>query len=88
MEWHEILDFIEENFSDFSKDILLADGFDDAFIGGGTSFNNVPVAVYDEDKCIEILSKNMTQEEAQEYFEYNVVGSYVGKFTPIFIKRI
>ena len=27
----------------------------------------------------------MTDEEAVEYFGYNVVGSYVGERTPIFI---
>jgi hypothetical protein len=29
----------------------------------------------------------MTEEEALEYFHFNVVGAYVGKFTPVFITR-
>ena len=28
----------------------------------------------------------MTDEEAVDYFYYNVVGAYVGAFTPIFYK--
>ena len=28
----------------------------------------------------------MTEEDAVEFFYYNVVGSYVGAFTPIFYK--
>jgi hypothetical protein len=29
----------------------------------------------------------MSKEEAIEYFEYNVVGSYVGEHTPSFIEK-
>jgi hypothetical protein len=68
--------------------ILLADGLDEAFIGIGWQFNT-PLAVYDRDKCIEILeSQGMTPEEAQEYFYYNTQSAYVGEQTPIFLERI
>jgi hypothetical protein len=68
--------------------ILLADGLDEAFIGIGWQFNT-PLAVYDRDKCIEILeSQGMTPEEAQEYFYYNTQGAYVGEQTPVFVERI
>ena len=68
--------------------ILLADGLDEAFIGIGWQFNT-PLAVYDRDKCMEILeSQGMTPEEAQEYFYFNTQGAYVGEQTPIFIERI
>ena len=68
--------------------ILLADGLDDAFIGNGWQFNT-PIAMYDRDKCIEILeSQGMTPDEAQEYFYYNTQGAYVGEQTPIFLERI
>lgn len=68
--------------------ILLADGLDEAFIGIGWQFNT-PLAVYDREKCIEILeSQGMTPEEAQEYFYFNTQGAYVGEQTPIFLERI
>lgn len=68
--------------------ILLADGLDEAFIGIGWQFNT-PIAMYDRDKCIEILeSQGMTSDEAQEYFYYNTQGAYVGEQTPIFLERI
>jgi len=68
--------------------ILLADGLDEAFIGIGWQFNT-PLAVYDRDKCMEILeSQGMTTEEAQEYFYFNTQGAYVGEQTPIFLERI
>jgi hypothetical protein len=39
-------------------------------------------------KCIDILMKrdDMTEEEAVEYFEFNVTGSYVGENTPVFVE--
>jgi hypothetical protein len=27
----------------------------------------------------------MTEEDAEEYFEFNVQGAYVGPFTPLFL---
>jgi len=69
-------------------ELLVADGFDKAILGVSQQFNSLSVA-YDRNKCIEILMTrdNMTQLEAVEYFEYNVVGSYMGQYTPSFIER-
>ena len=69
-------------------ELLVADGFDKAIIGVARTFNNLSVC-YDTNKCIKILMTrdNMTQLEAIEYFEYNVIGSYMGKHTPSFIER-
>ena len=66
------------------SDALLADGCEDAFIGFGTRFT-YDVAVYDYNKCIEILAKEMSQEDAEEYFEFNTRGAYVGENTPVFV---
>jgi hypothetical protein len=68
---------------------ITADGFDDAIIGIAHPWqaNQRPVAVYNARKCIEILMKNMDcdHDEAMEYFEFNVAGSYVGEQTPIYV---
>jgi len=42
----------------------------------------------DREKCIEILMEDMSEEEAEEYFEFNVQGSYVGETTPAFIQML
>ena len=73
---------IEKDYPD-SK-LLFADGFDDAIIGVAQQFNIMSVD-YNRDKCIEILMKDMDQLEAIEYFEFNVIGAYVGEHTPTFI---
>ena len=75
-----------------TNECLLADGFDNALIGITEGLN--PVAVYDTDKCIDILMKEsiyplyMNHEDAVEYFYFNVAGAYVGEKTPLFIRMI
>jgi hypothetical protein len=89
----KIIDFIEIGYSDYSDKILLADGFDDAFIGVGQNTEGNPVAVYSIEKCLDILAEQFKDEEdamgdAIDYFEFNVRGSYVGEFTPMFINTL
>jgi hypothetical protein len=69
--------------------VLLADGFDDALIGVAQRFGWLePVAVYDLDKCLEIIMRDgCTYEEAREHFDYNVIGAWVGEQTPIYVRR-
>ncbi len=74
---------IKKELSFINEQALFADGFDDALIGID-QVNHV--AVYDADKCISVLSESMTEQEAIEWFEYNTLGAYVGKYTPRFIK--
>tara|TARA_R100001082_G_scaffold89462_1_gene55918 strand:- start:1371 stop:1619 length:249 start_codon:yes stop_codon:yes gene_type:complete len=75
---------IEEKYPDVP--FLFADGFDKAIIGVSRTFNKISVA-YDMNKCIRILMDRheITQLEAIEDFEYNTIGSNVGKYTPTFI---
>jgi len=64
----------------------LADGFDKAFIGVGSRAGDDDIAVYDLEKCVNILVDSvMTHEEAAEYIDYNVLGAYVGPRTPLFL---
>ena len=67
--------------------MLLADGFDEAGIGYIDRPNEPRVVVYDREKCIDILNKDMSRDEAEEYFEYNVAGSYMGAETPAYLNR-
>jgi hypothetical protein len=44
---------------------------------------------YDSDKCVQLLMDRdgMSEEEASEYFSFNILGAYVGKGTPVFLWR-
>lgn len=63
---------------------LFADGLEEALVGVGTQFNK-QIAVYSRAKVLDILQQSMTLEEAEEYFDFNIVGAYVGEHTPIFL---
>ena len=39
-----IQNYLQDNYPDFLNDILLADGFEEAFMGVAESFDNVPRA--------------------------------------------
>jgi hypothetical protein len=65
---------------EFYDDILIADGLDDAIIGID---ENSMRLIYSKSKCIQILMKDMSEEDAIEYYEYNIVGAYMGEKTPI-----
>ena len=79
---------ILERMSELNPKALKADGFDDAILGISSRIGDDSLLAYDYDKCIKILQKDLSYEEAVEYMEFNVVGSYVGEGTPIFIKRL
>ena len=68
---------------------LLADGFDEAIDGMCIQFGQLPIVAYDYNKCINILIKRdgMSETQAIEYFDFNVVGSYMGPNSPVFIRR-
>ena len=85
-----IVNHIEENYPHDVDKILLADGFEEAFVGVVESFGLVPRACYDYNKCIQILMRpsDMEYEDAVEFFEFNVEQCYVGEHTPAFIKQI
>ena len=88
---------VKEWISEYNETALLADGFDDAVIGICQRFGQVPLVAYDREKCIEILmhqfkedteiDQSQLYEEAVEYFEYNVIGAWMGEDTPVFITR-
>ena len=72
------------------SEALLCDGFDDAIIGVAERINLGPVVAYDVDKIVKILIKRdgMTEEEALEYYYYNVQGAWMGEGTPVFITKL
>jgi len=81
----KIEEWVDDNFP--QQDILIADGFEEAFIGVAEQFNTT-IAVFDKQKCIDLLMKqDMSFGDANEYFEYNVQGAYVGENTPAFLTR-
>ncbi len=73
-----MLEIIIEQYGE--ETFLKVDGFDQAVLGVE---ENTMRLIYSVKKCIEILTEDMSEEDALEYFSYNVLGSYVGEKTPI-----
>ncbi len=72
------------------KVLLLADGYEDAFMGMVERCGMEAVSVYDKEKCIQILMERdgMSEDGAIECFEVNTLGAYVGEETPMFFTAI
>jgi hypothetical protein len=73
-----MIDKIIELYDD--EEFLKADGFDKAIIGLDEATMRL---IYSVKKCIAILTYNMSEEDALEYLNYNVISAYVGEKTPI-----
>ena len=78
---------VREWVAEFNEDALMADGFDEAIIGVASRINLGPLVCYDRHKCIQILMdrEDWDYDEAEEFFEFNSAGSYVGEGTPLFL---
>lgn len=75
-----------EALAEIDEEILMADGFDEALIGYAQRCGQPALAVYDRNKCIDVLVNRdgMSYEEAEEFF----VGAWVGERTPLFLCRL
>ena len=73
--------------------MLQVDGMSEALLGQMTMAkwedNPYEVLVYSVDKIIEILidRDGMTEEEAVEFFEFNIEGAYMGGMTPVYVHQ-
>ena len=84
---------VREYLEEVNPEAMLFDGLEDALVGTCDRIGQPTLAAYDYDKCIEILAKDMTDSDdddpytmAVEYFDFNVIGAYIGESTPVFIR--
>lgn len=70
----------------YAPDALLANGFEDAILGIAERCGQPALVAYDRTRCIDILeAEGMDREDAEEFFEFNVAGAWMGEMTPVFI---
>ena len=81
---------VKEMMIDGEPPVLIGDSqeeikrFESAIIGQSDADLRI---VYSVEKIIDILSEDMTREEAQEFYEYNILGAYMGEMTPIYVSE-
>ena len=82
----EAKDAVKEYLGAMSDEAMLLDGLDDALVGVMCRFNQEPVALYSKSKCIDIfIAQGLTEVEAEEHFDFNVIGAWAGDGTPAFM---
>ena len=66
---------------------LEPERYDEAIVGVAEMFGGTITVAYDRMRVIEILmhQDGMDRDEAEEFFSFNIIGSYVGEGTPIYI---
>jgi hypothetical protein len=74
---------LKEKLAQLDPKLLFADGYDDCIIGL-TFRGDKLVVMYSTLKIIDDLMKRMSEEEAWEFFGFNISGAYVGERTPVF----
>lgn len=79
-----------DEIAEFNEELLMLEPayFDKAIVGVVTNVKNQAVC-YDVSKIIKILMKEdkMTEEEAREYFDFNILGAWVGEHTPMYLEK-
>lgn len=83
-------DEIAELVSEENPEALLAEGFEEAFVGVARRCGQPTLAVYSIQKAIRLLMRRdgMHFDEAVEYFEFNTLGAWLGPHTPIWIEEL
>lgn len=70
----------------WDAELIFADGYDEAILGVG-SRNGHAVVVYNSEGIIDILCQRdgMIRDEAEEFFDYNIGGAWIGEGTPFYM---
>jgi hypothetical protein len=80
---------IRDRIAEFDEELILLEPstFDSAIVGVAERAGGLCAVCYDREKCIGVLmaDNGWDREDAEEFFEFNTVGAYVGEKTPIFV---
>jgi hypothetical protein len=71
---------------EYAEDEVLLTGLDNAIIGIVEDFTGRKI-LYSKTKIINILMvrDGMTESEAQEFYDYNILGLYASDLNPVFL---
>ena len=73
---------------EYAEGAVMLTGLEKAVIGIGEDFGSPGrKMVYSKQKILDILQERdlMTSTEAEEFYDYNIVGLYAGEQNPIFL---
>ena len=82
--------WLQEYSEDNEIEPLVMDGFNDCIVGICHRFGQVPIIAYDKKLVIRklMIRDEMSEEEAEEFFNFNQIGGWFGEYTPCFIEVV
>ena len=74
---------------EYAEGAILLTDLEDCIIGVVEEFGTGRRILYDRNKIIKKLQERdlMTEEEAEEFYDYNILGLYAGEQNPVFLDR-
>lgn len=74
---------------EYCEDAVILDGLDDAIIGIVEDFHGRRI-LYSKDKILQILQErdSMTESEAEEFYDFNIIGLYASELNAVFLVTI
>ena len=85
MSQHDMRDQIECLYSEEFPKMLFMDGLDSAIIGVAL-VNGNPLVTYSTEKILDnLVDRGMGFDEAREFMMFNILGAFMGEFTPLVI---
>ena len=74
-----------EEIKELIENAIILDGYDDCIVGVTEEFGIGNRILYSRDKILEKLRLDMSEEDAIEFYYYNIVGGYFVENNPIFL---
>jgi len=78
---------MEINLDDIPEGVVLLTGLEKAVVGITEEFGGIFRIMYSRSKIMDILKERdkMTEDEAYEFYTYNILGMHVCEQNPIFL---
>lgn len=80
---------IREQVAEIDPELILLEPetFDAAILGVVEQAGGMHAVCYSREKCIQVLMKDndWDRDDAEEFFEFNTAGAFVGEKTPMFL---
>ena len=74
---------------EYAEGAILLTDLEDCIIGVVEEFGTGRRILYDKNKIIKKLQERdlMTEQDAEEFYDYNILGLYAGEQNPVFLDR-
>jgi hypothetical protein len=75
------------NIDEYAEGAILLDGLESAIVGIVEEFGNGNRVLYSKQKILNILQERdlMTMGEAEEFYDYNIIGLHAGEQNAVFL---